>query len=255
MPPDEAADRFVAALLASMSLLAQHVPGGWTERRGDAFGLFTGLAIPNLNGVLCVSPQVAAVDIAALIEPVRAAGVPYSLQLRPGSAVDLFEEATALGMSLAGELPAMVLEDFATLPDALSAPVTVRLLHPEERGLHLAVAVEGYEAPLEMLAPLVEALDPPVRLYVGEVEGEPAVTGAAIPVGDAVGIFNVATPPRHRRRGYAAALTARAVLDGLADGATWAFLQSSAMGRRMYESLGFRTVERWELWVGGQSHP
>jgi len=107
-----------------------------------------------------------------------------------------------------------------------------------------------------MVAPLVEALAfPGVRLYVGEAEGEPAVTGVAIPVGDAVGNFNVATPPRHRRRGYAAALSARAVLDGIAEGATWAFLQSSAMGRRVYESLGFRTVERWELWVGGQIPP
>jgi predicted GNAT family acetyltransferase len=66
---------------------------------------------------------------------------------------------------------------------------------------------------------------------------------------DYVGVFNVATPPEHRRRGYGAAITARVVSDGLAAGARWAWLQSSPAGYRVYEELGFRTLERWLAWV------
>lgn len=80
------------------------------------------------------------------------------------------------------------------------------------------------------------------------MDGRPVVTGATLRVADAVGVFNVATLPSHRRRGYASAVSARAVLDGLADGARWAFLQSSAAGHGVYEQLGFRTVERSALW-------
>jgi hypothetical protein len=39
------------------------------------------------------------------------------------------------------------------------------------------------------------------------------------------------------------------VADGLAAGASWAWLQSSAAGYRVYEALGFETVERWRCWV------
>jgi len=39
------------------------------------------------------------------------------------------------------------------------------------------------------------------------------------------------------------------VADGLAAGASWAFLQSSALGFGVYEQLGIHNVGRWECWV------
>jgi hypothetical protein len=48
-----------------------------------------------------------------------------------------------------------------------------------------------------------------------------------------------------RRRGYGAALTARAVLDVIAAGARRALLMSSEMGLTTYERLGFQTLEVW----------
>jgi predicted GNAT family acetyltransferase len=57
-----------------------------------------------------------------------------------------------------------------------------------------------------------------------------------------VGVFNVATPPEHRRKGYGARITAKAVASGFRHGAESAFLQASEMGFGVYEALGFRTV-------------
>jgi predicted GNAT family acetyltransferase len=81
------------------------------------------------------------------------------------------------------------------------------------------------------------------------VGGEVVTTAVGVTVGERVGVFNVATPAEHRRRGYGAAITARVVDDGVASGARWAWLQSSPSGYRVYEALGFRTLERWLTWV------
>jgi hypothetical protein len=40
-------------------------------------------------------------------------------------------------------------------------------------------------------------------------------------------------------------VTERVMTDGFASGATTAYLQSSPMGQRLYELMGFRTVETW----------
>jgi N-acetylglutamate synthase len=90
---------------------------------------------------------------------------------------------------------------------------------------------------------------PGARCYVGEVDREPVTTGFAVTFADFVGIFNIATPPVHRRHGYGAAVTSRAVRDGLSNGASWAWLQSSPAGYPIYERLGFQTVESWRCWV------
>ena len=84
---------------------------------------------------------------------------------------------------------------------------------------------------------------------MGEADGHPVTTGIGVTLGAFVGIFNVATPPAHRRRGYGAAVTARAVSDGLAAGASWSWLQSSPPGYQVYQRLGFRTVESWHTWL------
>ena len=93
------------------------------------------------------------------------------------------------------------------------------------------------------------------RAYVGEGGGDLVATGGGFTHGDQVGVFNIATPPSHRRRGYGAALTARAVSDGVRDGATWAWLQATSDGLPVYERLGFKTVERWRFWIAAGGGP
>jgi hypothetical protein len=196
--PSEEADWFAATLPAVLALLVRHLPGGWTQRRGDSFGLLTRVPIATLNGVLSTSTRARAGEAAALLDTVRKAGVPYCLQLRPESDGDLAAVAAGAGMFRGDDIPAMVLQNPCNL---LSVPVTgplvLRQLNPDELGTHLAVFAAGFQLPADVLAPLVWALRfTGVRHYVGEVNGEPVVTGTGIRFEDAVGIFNVATPPR-----------------------------------------------------------
>ncbi len=72
-------------------------------------------------------------------------------------------------------------------------------------------------------------------------------TALGFTIDGATGIFNVATPPEHRGRGYGAVLTARAARDGFEAGSEFAFLQSSEIGHTVYRRLGFRDVEEYVL--------
>jgi ribosomal protein S18 acetylase RimI-like enzyme len=107
-----------------------------------------------------------------------------------------------------------------------------------------------------MFAPLygldIAALEG-LAVYIGRVGEQDVSTAVGYTLDGATGIFNVATPVEHRGRGYGAALTTRAVRDGFDAGAEFAWLQSSDIGRSVYERLGFRTVERYLLYAAPEA--
>jgi GNAT superfamily N-acetyltransferase len=63
------------------------------------------------------------------------------------------------------------------------------------------------------------------------------------------GIYAAGTVPAMRRRGFARALGEHALADAWRAGARTASLQSTRMGRPLYESLAFEAVGRYEEWV------
>ena len=249
------ADMACAALARSWQHLADALPGAWVVREGGAVACVTGVGVPWLNGVW---PEHADADpgaVAGLLDRVQATGLPHCLQLRPGASPALAGLAAARAMTPDEEIPLMVMEDPAAVTGARPlAGLVLRELSPEQVDLHVSVVAAGFEAPEEPFAQLVtgDVLRlPGVRCYLGEAGGQAVTTGVGVTLGDFTGVFNIATPPAHRRRGYGAAVTARAVADGLAAGAKWAWLQSSPLGYATYTRLGFETVETWKCWIAG----
>jgi len=228
------------------------IPAGWTERARGAFGAVTGVSVPTLNGVMAYGDDAKRGAVSGLIQRVAAAGVPHCLQLAPGCKGELHELGRRCGMSRADDIPLMALPGDRDLPRSDQGDLVIEVLDPEQAVVHAELAAVGFEAPLDaflgLMTPAVIAR-PGVRTYVGKVAGEPVVTGVGVRLENHVGIFNVATLPAHRRRGYGAAITARAVRDGLDGGARWAWLQSSPAGYGVYEKLGFTTLESWECWI------
>ena len=214
--------------------------------------MVTGVHTPFLNGVWSERADPDPDIVADLLDRVAATGLPHCLQLRPGGSPALSRLAMNLGMSRdEDDVPLMVLEDPSRLGQRVDGLV-VRQLQPGEAELHVRVAAAGFEAPQELFRQLVTPATlglPEVRCYVGEADGRLVTTGIGVTLGTFVGIFNVATPPADRGRGYGTALTARAVTDGLSAGAMWSWLQSSPPGYPVYEQLGFRPVESWQAWV------
>jgi len=241
------------ALAETWHYLASGVPGGWARDNDAGVAAVTGVALPTLNGVWVQMINADTEDISDLLDQVAATGLPHCLQFPPGSATRLVKLAASRGMVHLEDIPLMVIEDPAELNAAQAVSgLVIRALLPDEAPLHARVAADGFEVPLEMflqlMTPAVLTI-PGVRCYVGEVGGRPVTTGLGVKLGSNVAIFNIATPREHRRRGYGAAITARAVADGFAAGAQWSWLQSSTEGYKIYERLGFRTVEAWPCWI------
>jgi N-acetylglutamate synthase len=247
------ADMVAAGLAATWQHLTSALPGAWSRRDGGAIAWVSGVGLPTLNGVWAERADPDPDAVAGLLDRVKAAGRPYCLQLRPGASAALAGLAAARAMSLQMQIPVMAMADPAALTRARApAGLELRELIPEQARRHASVAAAGFEAPQERFEQLItpDLLRlPGVRCYLDEMDGQAVTTGMGVTVGDFVGIFNVATPPEHRRQGYGAAVTVRAVADGLAAGAAWCWLQSSPPGYATCTRLGFQTVETWPCWV------
>lgn len=215
--------------------------------------MVTGVAVPMLNGAwperLELEPRV----VSELLDKVADSALPYCLQLRPGAAAQLGELARQRGMVGHEPVHLMVLERRESLdPFQDVERLSIRQLSPDEALLHATVAAHGFEVPeeplIQLVTPEVLAL-PEIRCYVGETEGEPVTTGIGVTLGPFVGLFNIATLPERRGRGFGAAVAARAAADGLDAGAEWSYLQSGPASYRLYERLGYRSLERWDCWL------
>jgi len=184
--------------------------------------------------------------IADSIGEVEERGFRCGLQVRAGRHPDLEQEAAELGLTARFPLPGM-----AVSPEELTderAPELEIVRVDDEEGLADAarVAAAGNGVPLE----LIRALYAPGLLqlagfavYLGRADSVTVTTAMRYLTNNDVGIFNVATPPAHRRRGYGSAITAHAARAGFENGADLAWLQTSEIGESVYRGLGFRHVE------------
>ncbi len=83
------------------------------------------------------------------------------------------------------------------------------------------------------------------RCWVGYREGVPVATAASVLSERALGIYNVATAPEHRKHGYAEAITRFAIESASRDGQPPRLvLQSTSQGHRLYDRMGFYPVTR-----------
>jgi GNAT superfamily N-acetyltransferase/catechol 2,3-dioxygenase-like lactoylglutathione lyase family enzyme len=241
------------AIAATMQHLGRALEFGWTRWHGGVLASVTGAEASELNLVLMAREGVELGPVASSLDEVGATGLPHGFQAPAADAERVGHLAEARAMVAEEPVPLMVLDDLALVDSAPRAPegLVIRVLAPEEASLHPEVASEGFGAPI---GPLLHVTRPSVlaaegvSCYIGEADGRPVTTGLAVTVGSHVGLLAIATLPEHRRRGYGAALTARALIDAHTAGARWAWLQSSEDGFGVYERLGFRTVERSANW-------
>lgn len=90
--------------------------------------------------------------------------------------------------------------------------------------------------------PVLLARDARLRLYVGYLDGEPVATAEVTMGGGVVGLYNVSTLARYRRRGIGTAITVAPLLDARAEGVGTAVLQASQDGQGVYARIGFRAT-------------
>lgn len=108
--------------------------------------------------------------------------------------------------------------------------------------------MRGFEMPDGFVEQLItDAIvdDPTMRFVVGSVGDTPVACATVVVTGSTAGVYNVATPAEHRRRGYGTAVTWAAIQEGARLGCDHACLQASELGAPIYRSMGFVDVGRY----------
>ena len=246
-------------LIAAYETIASRVPGGIVHRQGGVAALLTGMGVRLFNQILVEDETATEAALAAAVDLARSRSAPWVVNLRVGDDDRAAAMAARLGLVCATSdswMPAMALAD-AALPvrGPRHLPAGLEIVRATDAAVvtdHAMVAAEGFGMPEDMVRLVLgpEAwLQPDVALYTGYLDGAPVVAGLGIRSGPTIGVYNIATVEAARRRGYGEAITRRVIADGVAAGATVAILQSSAMGRAVYERIGFRLVAEYSGWV------
>jgi len=250
---DVTADRLHGALLEVFELLVDRLPDARLERRdGYTVGSAPSFPIHLANAVWATGPSEAEAvrELGSALDQIEARGPDPAVLVIAGRTPEVEAEARRLGFDHLEEIPGMVATAASFRPAGGAGPELVRV-GSDERLLREAqdVTARGFETPPEPFETYfaTAAGSEPFDLWLAYVGGEPVSTATGITTGEAVGIFNVATPPEHRRRGYGAWATAHVVRRGLDAGASFAYLQSSQMGFDVYRRLGFEQVSTYRM--------
>jgi GNAT superfamily N-acetyltransferase len=244
-------ERTITAYAALWRGLAERTPlGSYVEVDGVA-RVRTGVPAPTFNGVWALHPSPELATVLAAVDSFVVGDLPWIVQLRPGSRPELAAALTERGLVVTDEVPFMVLTDLAALPDA--AVVELReVVTFDDADVALTLLEHGFEMPAELTRrsiPLAMFFMAGAHTWIAADGGVDVCTAQGVVSDRVCGVFNVATPVEHRRKGYGAAATAATVQHASAMGADLAFLQSTAMGYGVYERLGFVTVETWTQWT------
>ncbi len=190
-------------------------------------------------------------DVAALVDAYRRRGRTPRLEYLPGLAAAVEAALMAADFTVEGRLPLMVCAPGSER--AVPVPPGIELIAPASDADILAMAAvqnEAYGDP-----------DPPSRADVDDrratlaaggiailardaVTGEPAGAGICdVPMHGVTELAGVAVRDRFRRRGIAAAMTARLTRDAHAAGVVTVFLMPAHdEGERIYGRAGFTTT-------------
>ena len=168
--------------------------------------------------------------------------------LMPGIRRKLSRACEGFGLRLSAEMPGMSAERL--LPPSRNLPALE--VRPVEPGTVLndfqAIGSHCFHVPISWFSEVFNEQVTERRdfvCWVGYCEGTPVATAASVRSGDTLGIYNVATAPSFRRRGFGEAITRYAIDAALReDGAREIVLQSTSQGHGVYCRMGFRPVTR-----------
>ena len=220
------------------------------ERRdGYTFMAFPTFPIRAVNGVWA-DTDAAATQLEDAFREAKELGAPFSVRVGKGRTPAVEKMAHTLGFVAAERVPGMAVRPWELGDPSPAELEIVPVQTADELERALAVAAAGFGVPAHIVAPVFSLefvqLDG-WAYHLARVGPDDVAIAAGFTIDDTVGIFNVATLPAHRGRGYGGALTTHAVRAGFAAGAGFAYLESSTMGESVYRRLGFREVETYRM--------
>jgi GNAT superfamily N-acetyltransferase len=152
----------------------------------------------------------------------------------------------ASGLTIDSRPTAMGLHLLTLGPAA--APEGISVERTRDVALLAEPLAAGYGFPPALLTGGLPGLLDYAEGWVALVDGVPASGAVVVRCAGDAGIFLVATAPSLRGRGAAEAVVRHALLHARAAGCTTSTLQSSEMGRSVYERIGYAAVGTYLLW-------
>jgi GNAT superfamily N-acetyltransferase len=153
------------------------------------------------------------------------------------------------GFKINQDVPGMVC-DLKELPAAIPTPpgFTIQVVNDLVTfKVWVEVFCPGYGLPESFIKPLHElfgslGLQDNLRHYLGYLDKKPVAAASIFYSEDTAGIYNVAVLEQARGQGLGAAITLAPLLEARAQGYALGALQSSDMGFKVYQRLGFIKV-------------
>jgi GNAT superfamily N-acetyltransferase len=250
------ADITHANVIAANRLIGSNAAGAEVHRSGGVTSISTRLPVLLFNVVVIDALDATEDGLASAVCYMRDRGTEFVVNLRLGTDDRFVELVGALGlvpMSDEPWLPGMALTPIPTDDPDLPPRYEIRRV-TDAAGLadHVRTGAVGSDLSEDLFRAVMTdatlATDG-VVVYVGYLDGEPVTTGLGVRTGSTLGVYNIATIPSARGRGYGGAMTSRVALDGAAAGCDVAILQASRMGFSVYERLGYRTVVEYMGYV------
>jgi len=214
------------------------------EIRDNAWLAISGVPSVEYNVALCHGSS-GGEDIEQAIAKVADARVP-AIVMAAGAALADAQVFVREGWICIGAAPLMAIDLCPAELDTQVRQLTLPEL-PSARGL----AEEAFDlTPQLATVALPDAcMQTEGQAVWGLFEGTELVACAAfVRVQEAVVAWSVATSPRSRRHGCAARLLRGVLAASASEGATRSLVFASAKGEPLYRTLGFRELERWQMW-------
>jgi len=178
--------------------------------------------------------------------------LPFRVSITPGFEDGYISLLAERGYEQIDPETVMVLSDLPERTGGKTRLVVKKVVTPDELTHFQETAARGFSLPdgAEPLAITGQTRDlPDVDLFIGYADGRPASTSMLIKTGDVAGIYWVATLKEYRGRGFGEAMTVHAVLAGREKGCAFASLQATAMGRPVYERIGFTNSYNYQVYA------
>ncbi len=241
-------DDVIDAYGAYSSSLYVGAPGSLRHAGRAWFALVSGTSSGELN--VCAIGPGAAADAAATI--VAALGeLPAIVSVAPAAARAAGSTLAAAGFALANAAePVMFCDD---LPVQVATAFRLRVAARDEIALVTAAISDSHGVAQGLVDATVGR-----GLRAGEAiawvawDGNEIASTVTVTPGDRfIGVNEMMTPPRHRRRGAGRAVLQAALTAAWEPATEGAYLLSSPAGRPLYEAFGFRALGESMTWVRG----
>ncbi len=234
--------------------LLERFDGGRVERRDGYVRWLCSIPMPFFNGI-CGVPATDDLDAGLddALAPFDAGSIPLLWIVPPPADID--DRLAARGFAVE-HIPGMAV-DLAALR-AAEPPAGVSLVEvkddPDEIEACVRVTEVANEMPDETTPPMLRAIArlparDHIRAFMATADGEPAASAVLLEWAGVAGLYNVGTLPAFRGRGLGTFVSLSALEAGRADGYRFGVLQATAVGERLYRSIGFEARCRFTFAV------